>query len=170
MVNGGFLSYYREPDSLAFLLGQSVHRSRKCWATCNIAYRRNVLDSVGLFDERYKLASWEDNDLGFRASWLGGIKHIYCPEAIVYHAHEQTLAVFGEKGFRNGRGLAVFFKKFFPLHPFLALGITVFVMKDAYLVLHPNVWLLRRNTKEFLHFAWSVNSFKGFIKGLLRCK
>ena len=170
IVNGKFLSYYRDAGSLALLLEQSVHKSRKCWATCNIAYRRNVFGLVGLFDERYKLASWEDNDLGFRACWLGGIKHVYCPEAIVYHAHDRTFEEFREKGLRNGEGLAVFFRKFFLVHPALALGITAFVIKDVYLALHPNVFMLRRKTKEFLRFAWSVNSFKGWIKGLFRWK
>lgn len=163
IVNGRLLSYYRDDDSLAFLLEQSVYKPKKSWATCNIAYRRCVFKIIGFFDQGYRLASWEDNDLGFRA-WLARTKHIYCPEAVVYHAHELTFDEFREKGLRNGLGLAVFLRKFFLAHPVFTLGIMLFVIKDLYLALHPSVFMLRRKTKEFLRFNWSVNSFKGCIK------
>jgi len=170
IVNGKLLSYYRDDNSLAFLLEQSVYKPRKSWATCNIAYRRGVFESVGLFDERYRLASWEDNDFGFRASWLGGIKHVYCPEAVIYHAHEQTFDEFREKGLRSGSGLGVFFRKFFLTHPALAVGVVLIIIKDIYLIFHPNVFMRRKETKEFLRFMWSVYSLKGYLKGFFRWK
>lgn len=44
-----------------------------CWATADMAYRRDVLEEVGGFDERFPRAYREDSDLGLRvtsAGWL----------------------------------------------------------------------------------------------------
>ncbi|HTZ11840.1 MAG TPA: glycosyltransferase [Candidatus Margulisiibacteriota bacterium] len=170
IVNGKLLSYHRQENSLGLLLEDSVYKPRKSWASCNIAYRRKALEKIGLFDERYKLASWEDNDLGFRAYLHKEIKHIYSPLAIMYHAHERTMDEFREKAFRNGRGLAQFFRKFFLAHPLLVSGMTIYIMKDLYLILHPGVFSQDKRRRESLRFIWSANSLKGYIWGLIRWK
>jgi len=46
-------------------------------------YSRELLEKVGLFDERF-FAYCEDLDLGFRAR-LAGFKTAYAPDAVVYH-------------------------------------------------------------------------------------
>lgn len=49
--------------------------------TCNIAYKKSVLESIGGFDERFTYL--EDRDLALRAKKLGKI--CFNPEMIVYH-------------------------------------------------------------------------------------
>lgn len=41
------------------------------WATADMAYRRDVLEQVGGFDERFRRAYREDSDIGLRVSSLG---------------------------------------------------------------------------------------------------
>jgi len=52
------------------------------------AYRRSMLDQIGLFDEDY-FFSCEDIDLAWRAQ-LAGWKCSYAPQAIVYHKLSAT--------------------------------------------------------------------------------
>ena len=53
-----------------------------------VAYRRTMLDDVGLFDESFFMYC-EDVDLNWRAQ-LGGWKCWYTPEAVVYHKLSAT--------------------------------------------------------------------------------
>lgn len=55
---------------------------------CAAAYRRAMLDDVGLFDERY-FAYLEDLDLAFRGQ-LRGWRCRYVPDAICYHKKSIT--------------------------------------------------------------------------------
>jgi GT2 family glycosyltransferase len=55
------------------------------YATCNIAYSREVLERSGGFDERFPAAWGEDTDLGLRAR-EGGAGLAYAPGAVVHHA------------------------------------------------------------------------------------
>lgn len=55
-----------------------------CWATADMAYRRDVLEEVGGFDERFERAFREDADLGLRVSEAGylilrGARHVTHP-------------------------------------------------------------------------------------------
>lgn len=52
------------------------------------AYRRELFDDVGTFDERY-FAYFEDVDLGIRAL-LAGYRCLYVPGAVVYHLGSAT--------------------------------------------------------------------------------
>jgi GT2 family glycosyltransferase len=52
--------------------------------TCNILYPRDALETVGGFDERFRLLG-EDTDLGQRVLRTGRHGH-YVPEALVHHA------------------------------------------------------------------------------------
>lgn len=51
------------------------------YPTCNIVYKKNVLNEIGGFDERYTYM--EDRDLALRAKKLGRIR--FNPNMIVYH-------------------------------------------------------------------------------------
>ncbi len=55
---------------------------------CAALYRRDLLDEVGLFDERY-FAYMEDLDLGLRGQ-LAGWRCLYEPGAVVYHKKSST--------------------------------------------------------------------------------
>ncbi len=61
---------------------------RACWATADMAYRREVLDELGGFDERFARAFREDSDLGLRVSKAGWL--ILQGERIVHHPVRRT--------------------------------------------------------------------------------
>jgi GT2 family glycosyltransferase len=75
----------------------------------NMAFRRSVLDKIGLFDMRFgpgtNLPAAEDRDLAMRAS-LAGFKGKYCPEIVVYHHHGRKSGDMRElsRGYNIGRG------------------------------------------------------------------
>lgn len=81
---------------------------------CAALYRRAVFETAGLFDEDF-FAYGDDAELGMRAR-LFGWRAVYCPRAVVYHHHSQTLGSYSpEKIFlveRNRLWLAI---KLFPL-------------------------------------------------------
>jgi glycosyltransferase involved in cell wall biosynthesis len=53
------------------------------YPTCNMGYRRAVLEKMDGFDERYR-TSCEDTDLAWRARESGAVAR-WAPEALVYH-------------------------------------------------------------------------------------
>jgi hypothetical protein len=54
------------------------------------AYRRSMLEDVGVFDEDFSPANLEDVDLSFRAQ-LAGYRCLYVPQAVVHHRVSATL-------------------------------------------------------------------------------
>ncbi|HZT64252.1 MAG TPA: glycosyltransferase [Acidimicrobiales bacterium] len=54
------------------------------YATCNIAYRRRVLEELGGFDERFRRPFGEDTDLAWRAIESGS-RDTFVAEAVVHH-------------------------------------------------------------------------------------
>jgi len=122
-VKGRVEPIYDDKNSLCYLLGKNIYLSEYSLATNNIAYRRDVLNEVGLFDESFPVPSWEDVDLGMRVLDLG-YKIIYNPNAVVWHKHENSLPVFKKKAYINGVGLAHYSKKWLfrkPTRSLLAL-------------------------------------------------
>jgi GT2 family glycosyltransferase len=65
-------------------------REETVFACCGAAaiYRRDVLEKIGLFDERH-FAYLEDMDIGYRAQ-IHGYVNRYIPSAVVYHAGSGT--------------------------------------------------------------------------------
>ena len=77
---------------------------------CNMAFRRRVFDSVGLFDWHLGAgapgASAEDVDMAYRCL-RAGLKVVYLPQILVHHAHgrrtdSQVRAL--HRNYRIGRG------------------------------------------------------------------
>jgi GT2 family glycosyltransferase len=69
----------------------------------NLAVRRQLLLSVGGFDESLPRAAAEDRELCDR--WLHlGHRLAYAPEMIVHHAHDLTPRSFWQQHFNYGRG------------------------------------------------------------------
>ncbi len=56
----------------------------------NVAYRKAAFDAVGGFDEAFRVASGEDNDLAYRLTQAGGVLR-FAPEARVHHYHPTRL-------------------------------------------------------------------------------
>lgn len=54
------------------------------YQTCNMGYRRSVLEALDGFDERYRRPAGEDTDLAWRAREAGATS-TFVPAALVYH-------------------------------------------------------------------------------------
>ena len=54
------------------------------YQTCNIGYRRDILERLGGFDEAFPDAAGEDTDLAWRAL-AGGASTVFVSEAVVFH-------------------------------------------------------------------------------------
>jgi GT2 family glycosyltransferase len=75
-----------ESDRLGpFARWMDVPRQSPYFETCNIAYPRAVLETVGGFDHEFPLPAGEDADLGYRALHAGA-KLVFAPDAVVHHA------------------------------------------------------------------------------------
>lgn len=59
----------------------------------NVAYRRDAFEATGGFDETYRQASGEDNDLAYRLHDQGG-RMVFNPEAVVAHYHPERLLAY----------------------------------------------------------------------------
>lgn len=164
-VSGQTLSYYRD-ISLSLLLEKAIYNG-KSWATCNIAYRRDVCERVGGFDESFPEPSWEDNDLALRVIWAGFI-HLYNPRAVVYHPHEKTIEEYKRKCLLNGRGAAHFSRKYILKKPLWGIGTPIIMSRRLIYGFLPAVWLKKENSKAYIRFLWSFYSLKGFLKEVLK--
>jgi GT2 family glycosyltransferase len=54
------------------------------YQTCNIAYRREVLESLDGFHEEFRFPAGEDTDLAWRAKEAGATT-VFAPDAVVHH-------------------------------------------------------------------------------------
>jgi glycosyltransferase involved in cell wall biosynthesis len=160
IVSGKTLSFDRR-EGLPLLLEKTVY-PRKSMASCNIAYNRKVFESLGGFDELFTEASWEDNDLCLRARWRG-YRHLHNEAAIVYHSHEKTLDEYKKKCLLNGRGAAIFSRKYITRKPFWALATPLFMSRRILYAILPSVWMKRTNSPAYLKYLWSRYSIRGFI-------
>jgi GT2 family glycosyltransferase len=59
---------------------------------CAALYRRDMLDEIGLFDERFFLYC-EDSDLGLRSRWAGW-RARSAPRAVVYHKYSASTSAY----------------------------------------------------------------------------
>ncbi|HWI41909.1 MAG TPA: glycosyltransferase family 2 protein [Verrucomicrobiae bacterium] len=160
IVSGLTCSYDRH-SLLPLILERSVY-PRKSWATCNIAYRADIFRRLGGFDERFREASWEDNDLGLRVRWEGE-RHVFTAGAVVYHPHEGSLDEFRAKCYANGRGAAVFVAKWFRKKPLWAVAVPLLMARRIPYGILPRA-RRREISPEYLKFMWSYYSLKGFLQ------
>jgi len=80
------------------------------WPTCNIAYKKKVIDDVGYFDE--KMITAEDIDYNVRCvekEYTIG----YNPKMKVLHYHRETSKGFARQAFWNGYGR----RQLYRIHP-----------------------------------------------------
>ena len=61
-----------------------VEREDGYYQTCNMGYRRGVLERLGGFDQRFKRPSGEDTDLAWRGR-EAGCSTKFVPDAVVHH-------------------------------------------------------------------------------------
>jgi GT2 family glycosyltransferase len=159
VVSGRIRSFQRD-EELPRLLERAVYTGVH-WATCNIAYRAEVFAALGGFDERFREAAWEDNDLGLRARWAGH-RQLHCLDAIVRHPHEESLEEYRAKCLVNGRGAWAFSRKYLIRKPLWAIMTPVIMSRHLLLLPAPAV-LGQRVSPTYLKFLWSLHSLRGFL-------
>jgi GT2 family glycosyltransferase len=78
--------------------------------TINLSMKRNFLCTYGYFDEDFKLAMWEDIELGYRLSKYG-LRLMYDKNAIAHHYHPTDLQQFLKRQYNVGRYAVLFLSK-----------------------------------------------------------
>jgi GT2 family glycosyltransferase len=112
-IKGNVRAYQNLPFPL--FLEKHLHKSDN-WVTNNIAYRKDIFNEIGGFDEEFTIASWEDVDLGLRME-RSGYQRIYNPNMIVRHPHEENIENLKKKFMVNGYGFFQFCKKWIQIEP-----------------------------------------------------
>jgi GT2 family glycosyltransferase len=74
----------REAGRGPFARSLWIHEDEGRYETCNMGYRRAVLEEIGGFDEGFELPYGEDIDLGWRARELGA-RFLFDRDALVHH-------------------------------------------------------------------------------------
>jgi GT2 family glycosyltransferase len=83
LVQGRTLPHPEQLASMGPFGRTLVEEEEGLYPTCNMGYRREVLELVGGFDPRFTI-SCEDTDLAMRALEAGATS-AWAPEAVVYH-------------------------------------------------------------------------------------
>jgi cellulose synthase/poly-beta-1,6-N-acetylglucosamine synthase-like glycosyltransferase len=78
----------------------------------NIAFRREVLEQIGLFDPRFPGGGWEDADLCWRFFRETDLELAHAPKAAVFHRYRTTAYDFFVMHMKYGYGLAQLFSKY----------------------------------------------------------
>jgi cellulose synthase/poly-beta-1,6-N-acetylglucosamine synthase-like glycosyltransferase len=91
---------------------QSKNSTKKHYVSslpnCNAMYKKNTIQEVGGFDERFSIG--QDGDLNYRINKMGR-KFLYIPEAQVLHHRRGTFKSFSVRMFKYGMWMAELFKK-----------------------------------------------------------
>lgn len=107
-VMGAYATRQQEPVA-RFVQQEFVYKqsrlARLRWIntvhTYAAAYRREVFEESGGFDEAYPVPSNEDQELSFRLA-AHGCRFLFVPEAVVYHQHDRVLGEYLRRKFGLG--------------------------------------------------------------------
>ena len=83
----------------------------------NVSYRKKVLEIVGGFNNSFRTASGEDNDLAYKVK-KAGYKLIFDKNIKVAHYHQSKLSKYLKEQYRHGYWRMMLYKK----HPDMAKG------------------------------------------------
>lgn len=157
----GKTKMYGYSDLGAFL--QNNFDDSDSWITNNIAYRKEILCKVGLFDEmNFSLAAWEDLDLGYRIQ-RAGYKRFYNPKAIIYHPRQETIQQLKNKFRINGYGFYQFVKKWMYLDPTYVTKLIFWKITHIYYMIPFIRHINYKKYIEGLRLAYEIN---GIIQGI----
>lgn len=85
-----------------------------CFYTSNISIQRRFLEEVGLFDEEFLYAAYEDTELAYRL-FKKGMKIVFNKKAIAYHNHPVDFKSYQKTMFNRGVATIALGKKVPPL-------------------------------------------------------
>lgn len=98
----------------------------RAFGSYNVAIKREVFEKVGGFDESYRTASGEDNDLSYRIL-KAGYKIRFVPDALVAHYHTENLFKYLREQYRH----AFWRMKLYKDHPEMIRGDDYTRLRDA---------------------------------------
>ncbi len=98
----------------------------KVFGSYNFCVKREVFDQVGGFNELYRHASGEDNDLSYKIV-SKGLRIYFDRQALVDHYHPVQIKKYLKEQFRHGYWRAVMYRKY----PSMAAGDGYTFWKDA---------------------------------------
>lgn len=98
----------------------------RAFGSYNVVIRREVFEKVGGFDETYRTASGEDNDLSYRIL-KAGYKIRFMPNALVAHYHTENLFKYLREQYRH----AFWRMKLYKDHPDMIKGDDYTTLRDA---------------------------------------
>jgi glycosyltransferase involved in cell wall biosynthesis len=106
-----FMRWYGEHKLFAFhQLRNKGEADFRCFYTCNLSLKTEFLRICGQFDEEFKTAAYEDNELGYRLS-RQGLQLLYNPAAIGYHDQFFSFENACQKTRANAAASELFFRK-----------------------------------------------------------
>jgi len=79
--------------------------------TYSAAFRKNIFQEMGGFDESFPVANNEDTDLSYRLA-AAGHKLVFNPRAVVYHTHPDTPAKYLRVKFWRGYWRMVVYRRY----------------------------------------------------------
>lgn len=80
-----WLSFSLQNNTLA----ENAYKNKIWLSGFALLVKRNVLDNVGLFDERFGIGNYEDNDLGVRIL-MAGFRLVLCRNSFIFHYGSQS--------------------------------------------------------------------------------
>ena len=90
--------------------------------TSNISLSRNLLNCLDYyFDENFKIAGWEDTDIGYRLQ-KKGMSILYNANAKTYHYHKMDILSFCKRQYNIGRFARLMYDKHPELYEFLNIN------------------------------------------------
>jgi len=162
--------------------------------TCNVMYRKNVLEKVGGFN--HNLITVDDEELDYRIR-RKGYRILYTPHAVVYHYRRRTWRSFVKMAYNYGlgRGQAVKLHrdlgKWFHFIPLITILLIIMLLILSFLnntflfvtfliLLLGTLWiatisfhLSRKRERSFLKYfglivIWFLGYGLGMLRGLIR--
>ncbi|OGX08190.1 MAG: hypothetical protein A2Z88_03355 [Omnitrophica WOR_2 bacterium GWA2_47_8] len=108
-VVAGSYSIANESELLANCIHQEIRyrhqklmpKFPKSFGSYNFCVRRKVFEKVGGFDQNYRFASGEDNDLSYKIT-KAGYRIFFDPSLIVKHFHTSVLEKYLREQYRHG--------------------------------------------------------------------
>ena len=88
------------------------HPRRPFAMTPNVAFRRNALIRIGMFDTHFPGGGWEDADVCWRLAAQTGLRLTYAPRAVILHRYRATAGDFLVQHYRYGYGLGILCRKY----------------------------------------------------------
>lgn len=144
--------------------------------TGNAAFRRELLNSVGGFDNNF--SGVEDSEISWRIYQKGGCQFVFAPEAVVFHAHPRKLKDLFNQSFKYAETLHKFTTKFSKYEWFQRHSIsdTITLYRDLIFVLpiwfagRAAKWSIGRRTRdEMLYPFFEWVSLLGKAAGRIKC-